>query len=498
MTARKITILGSGVSGLSCAAFLAKAGHDVTVLEKNATIGGRARQFRTDSGFTFDMGPSWYWMPEVFEQFYRKFGHTASDFYQLKRLDPSYRIFWEDGSKDDIPASLNELEAWFEQLEPGSAKKLRTFLADASYKYKVGMEDLVFRPGLSLMEYADRRVLGGLFKLQLLSSFASYIRKYFRHPKILSMLEFPVLFLGATPENTPALYSLMNYADIRLGTWYPVGGMFEVIKAFEHIATEQGVTIKTDREVTGFSFNGKKVAETITAAERFESDFVVSGADYRHTEQLLNGFANYSDRYWNSRTMAPSSLLVYVGVNKKIDGLQHHNLFFDAPFSRHAEEIYSDPKWPTKPLFYLSCPSKTDPSVAPEGQENLFFLMPIAPDLNDDPEKRELYFEQMLQRAEQHTGVSFRDNIVYKRSFCIDDFRQEYHAFRGNAYGLANTLNQTAFLKPRLANKKLKNLFYTGQLTVPGPGVPPSIISGEVAAREVLKTIDKQFGKTSI
>ncbi|MDH4472610.1 MAG: phytoene desaturase family protein [Fluviicola sp.] len=492
MSGKKITILGSGIAGLSCASFLAKAGHDVTILEKNATIGGRARQFTTDNGFVFDMGPSWYWMPDVFEQFYQKFGHTTADFYELKRLDPSYQVFWEDGTGDQIPASMEELEAWFERLEPGSALKLRKFLKDAAYKYEVGMQDLVFKPSLSLMEFADRRVMGGLFKMHLLSSFSKYIRAYFKHPKILSLLEFPVLFLGATPEKTPALYSLMNYADIQLGTWYPMGGMFEIINAFEKIALEQGVKIITGEEVNSFAYAGNTVSESITLDHRYASDFVVSGADYRHTETLLNGKANYSDKYWDKRVMAPSSLLYYVGVNKKIDGLQHHNLFFDEPFAPHAHDIYTDPKWPAAPLFYLCCPSKTDPSVAPEGHENLFFLIPLAPDLKDDPEKREEYFQMMLKRLEQRTGVSISENIVYKRSFCIDDFKKDYNAFKGNAYGLANTLKQTAFLKPKLKNKNLSNLFYTGQLTVPGPGVPPSIISGEVVANEVLKAIQQQ------
>lgn len=493
MTAKKITVIGSGISGLACSAFLAKAGHEVTLLEKNSSIGGRARQFRTTDDFVFDMGPSWYWMPHVFEEFYQKFGYTTSDFYELKRLDPSYRIFWEDGSKSDIPATMHELELWFEQLEPGSSIKLRAFLDDAAYKYKTGMQDLVYKPGLSLMEFADRRVIGGLFKMQLFSSFAKYIRSHFSHPKILSLLEFPILFLGATPENTPALYSLMNYADMQLGTWYPMGGMFEIIRAFERIAREQGVKILTEQEVTGFIYDKKNVRQTITADCTFDNDYVVSGADYRHTDRLLDGFSNYSDKYWDKRVMAPSSLLYYVGVNKHIDGLQHHNLFFDKPFDVHAREIYTDPKWPDAPLFYLSCPSKTDPSVAPEGHENLCFLIPLAPDLKDDPEKRETYFQQMVHRVEKHTGISFSDNIVYKRSYCIDDFKKDYHAFKGNAYGLANTLRQTAILKPKLRNKKLTNLFYTGQLTVPGPGVPPSIISGEVVAKQVLKAIQKQY-----
>jgi len=491
MSKKKITILGAGISSLSTASFLAKAGHDVTILEKNDSIGGRARKFEVD-GFVFDMGPSWYWMPEVFEKFYQKFGHTSTDFYDLIRLDPSYRVFWQDDTTTDIPANLNEFYALFESIEKGSADKLKKFLAEAAYKYDVGINDLVYKPSLKWGEFADMRILKGLFKMHLTSSFSRYIRKYFQNPKIHSLLEFPILFLGAMPQKTPALYSLMNYADIELGTWYPQGGMYNIIEAFEKIAVEQGVKIERSQEVIGFEYTNKKITHTKTATQSLESDFVVSGADYNHTDKkLINGFANYSDKYWESRSMAPSSLLFYLGVNKKIENLLHHNLFFDEPFEAHAIEIYEKPDWPKAPLFYACCPSKTDPTVAPEGHENLFLLVPLAPNLKDSEEKRKEYLDMLLERLEKHTKTSIKEHIVYQRSYCIDDFKKDYHAFKGNAYGLANTLMQTAILKPSLKNKNLKNLFYTGQLTVPGPGVPPSIISGEVVAKEVLREIKK-------
>jgi len=484
---KKITIIGSGISSLSAAAFLGKAGYDVTILEKNDTIGGRARQYEHE-GFTFDMGPSWYWMPDVFEQFYNKFGYTTADFYTLKRLDPSYQVVWQDGSKSPIPADEKELHDWFESLEKGSSKNLTKFLEEAAYKYEVGMTDLVFKPSLKVTEFADIRILKGLLKLHLLSSFTTYIKKYFSHPKIISLLEFPILFLGAMPKDTPALYSLMNYADISLGTWYPMGGMHKFIEAFARIAKENGVTIKTDHEVTKINYQGKKVTSVETKNGTFETDILVSGADYAHTDMsLLKEEANYDETYWDKRTMAPSSLLFYLGIDKKIDGLLHHNLFFDEDFNLHAEEIYKSKKWPTSPLFYASAPSKTDPSVAPEGKENIFLLIPIAPDLKDDEETRERYFDMLMDRLEKHTGTSIREHIIYKRSFCVADFKKDYHAFKGNAYGLANTLRQTAYFKPSLKNKKLNNMYYTGQLTVPGPGVPPSIISGEVVAKQVIK-----------
>lgn len=489
---KKITVLGSGVSSLATASFLAKAGHDVTILEKNDSIGGRARQFEAE-GFVFDMGPSWYWMPEVFEKFYNKFDHTASDFYDLVRLDPSYRVIWPDGTSTDIPANLQSFYDLFESIEAGSAEKLKKFLAEAAYKYDVGINDLVYKPSLKWSEFADMRILKGLFKMHLTSSFSGYIRKYFQNPKILSLLEFPILFLGAMPQKTPALYSLMNYADIELGTWYPMGGMYKIIEAFEKVALEQGVKIQRSQEVTGFEYANKLITHAITSTQKVASDYVVSGADYHHTDQkLINGHANYSEKYWDSRAMAPSSLLFYLGVDKKIDNLLHHNLFFDESFEEHAVEIYEQPAWPKAPLFYACCPSKTDPTVAPIGKENIFLLVPLAPNLKDSEEKREEYLEVLLDRMEKFTGSEIKKHIVYKRSYCIDDFKKDYNAFKGNAYGLANTLMQTAILKPSLKNKNLNNLFYTGQLTVPGPGVPPSIISGEVVANQVLLAIQNK------
>ncbi|MFT7343549.1 MAG: phytoene desaturase [Lentimonas sp.] len=491
MSRKKITIIGGGISSLSAASFLAQAGHEVQIIEKNETIGGRARQFKQD-GFVFDMGPSWYWMPDVFEEFFNKFGKKASDYYDLVRLDPSYRIFWEDNSSTDIPANMTELEALFESLEPGSSIQLKKFLKEAEYKYKVGMKDLVFKPGLSLLEFADLRILKGLMSMHLTQSFSKYIRKHFTHPKILSLLEFPVLFLGAMPSETPALYSLMNFADLKLGTWYPMGGMHKIIEAFEKVAIEQGVKIITGNEVLSTQAENGTITSITCKNGEVTSDIFISGADYEHTDQkLLKENSNYDEKYWDNRTMAPSCLLFYVGLNRKVDNLKHHNLFFDTPFHQHAIEIYKDPQWPSSPLFYVCCPSKTDPNVAPEGYENMFLLIPLAPNLKDDESKREEYFELLLRRIKARTGEDLKPNIVFKRSYCIDDFKADYHAFKGNAYGLANTLMQTAILKPKLKSKKLSNFYFTGQLTVPGPGVPPSIISGEVVANEIIKDIAK-------
>lgn len=484
-------VIGAGFAGLSAAAHLSVKGFNVTIVEKNSQAGGRARQFK-EQGFVFDMGPSWYWMPDVFDRYFSLFGSSTEEMYKLVRLDPSYRVFFENDELVDVPAKMEDLFALFESKEKGSASKLKKFLDESAYKYKVGMQDLVFKPGRSLLEFADSRVLSGLMRMQLLSSISSYVKKYFKHSQLVRILEFPVLFLGATPKDTPALYSLMNYADLSLGTWYPMGGMHRIVEAMVKVAEDNGVRIKLNQEVKGFEYaDDGKISAVLCANDRFEADVVIGGADYEHIDQhiLPSSKRNYSKSYWDSRKMAPSSLLFYLGVDKRIPNLKHHNLFFDEDFGLHAGEIYTNPKWPSKPLFYASCPSKTDPSVAPEGKENLFLLIPVAPDLEDTDEVREKYYHMIMDRLEDRTGMDIRSHVIFKRSYAHNEFKSDYHAFKGNAYGLANTLGQTAILKPSLKSKKISNLYFTGQLTTPGPGVPPSIISGEVVSREVAKDL---------
>jgi phytoene desaturase len=488
----KAIVIGAGFAGLSAATKLAEAGYEVTILEKNEMAGGRARVFEAE-GFTFDMGPSWYWMPDVFERYFKEFGKKVSDYYDLVRLNPSYRVIFSENEAVDLPANLEELKTLFESIEKGSSKRLEAFLEESKYKYEVGIGEFVWKPSLSITEFFDYRLVSKALSLDLFASFGRYIRKFFSNRKLLQLMEFPILFLGATPKDTPALYSLMNYAEIALGTWYPMGGMHEIVKAMVQLAEEKGVNIRLNEAVKHIVVEDKMASKVLTAHGEYEADIVIGGADYHHIEsQLLDEpYRNYSESYWQSRTMAPSSLLFYLGVDCKVDKLIHHNLFFDEDFDVHADEIYTHPQWPSKPLFYVSAPSKTDGSVAPQGAENLFILMPIAPDLADGEDVREKYYEIVMERLEKYVGHSIRKHVVYKRSFAVSDFKNDYHSFRGNAYGLANTLMQTAFLKPGLKNKKIKNLYYTGQLTVPGPGVPPSLISGLVVANQVIK----EFGK---
>jgi phytoene desaturase len=487
---KKIIVIGAGFSGISAATALATQGYEVTVLEKNEGAGGRARVFEAE-GFKFDMGPSWYWMPDVFDRYFETFGAKTADFYDLIRLDPSYTVCFGENDFMDIPAKMGDFKQMLEKLEPGSGAQLDKFLAQAEYKYQVGINDLVYKPSRSLFEFVDLRLLLALFRMDVFTSIHAHIRRFFKHPKIIQLMEFPILFLGALPKNTPALYSLMNYADISLGTWYPQGGMHKIIEGMVKLAESKGVQFLYNQEVSKILIENKIARKVITTQGEFAVDAIVASADYNHVETKLlpENSRSYSDSYWDKRVMAPSSLIFYLGLNKKINGLRHHTLFFDVPFMPHAEEIYENPAWPKNPLFYLSVPSKTDPNVAPPEGENMFILIPVAPDLVDNEEIREKYYHLVMDRLEKLIGQNVREAVVYKRSYAHRDFVGDYHAFKGNAYGLANTLMQTAILKPSLKSKKVKNLYYTGQLTVPGPGVPPSLISGQVVAKEVAKEL---------
>jgi phytoene desaturase len=486
-----VAVIGSGFSGLSAAAYLAKAGYDVNVYEKNAEIGGRARQLVSD-GYTFDMGPSWYWMPEVFEHFFNDFGRKAADFYELEQLDPGFTIVFGKHDVMNVPADYNALAALFESIERGSAKQLEIFLAEASFKYRTGMNKLVHKPGLSLMEFADWDLIKGAFKLQVFTSFSKHVRRFFKDERLITLMEFPVLFLGAMPEDTPALYSLMNYAGLKLGTWYPKGGFGKVTDGMQKVCEAQGVVFHAGSPVSHFHVADGRIDIVSTNNGDSIYDGVIASADYHHVEEQLldEAYRNYHPDYWSKRVMAPSSLIFYLGVTCKIDNLGHHTLFFDADLKLHAEEIYKDAKWPSKPLFYVCCPSKSDDTVAPPGHENLFILMPLAPGIEDTETLREEYFGRIMERLEDYTGVPIRETLDYKKSYCVKDFKEDYNSFKGNAYGLANTLMQTAHLKPSIRNKKVKNLFYAGQLTVPGPGVPPSIISGKVSAQLLIQYLN--------
>lgn len=481
---KNINIIGSGFSSLSAACYLAKAGHQVSIFEKNDIVGGRARQLKKQ-GFTFDMGPSWYWMPDIFDKFFADFGKATSDYYQLDKLSPAYNIYFNEG-KLTIGDRLEKIVKAFEEIESGSGEKLEKFIAEAQDHYKIAIDKIVLRPGLSPLELVTPETITRVDRF--FRTISKRVRKDFKNPKLIATLEFPVLFLGAKPNQTPSFYSFMNFADFGLGTWHPKGGMYQIVMAMEQLATSLGVKIHTKSGVDRIIVKDKKAIGIEVNGKEIFSDLVLSGADYHHSETLLDqDHRQYSEKYWDKKTFAPSSLLFYVGFDKKIKNVEHHNLFFDSDFTKHAEEIYDHPVWPTDPLFYANFPSVSDPSMAPENCETAFFLIPIAPDLEDNDALRETYFNKIMDRFEKKIDQKVRENIIFKESFCVNDFKETYNSYKGNAYGMANTLMQTAFLRPKLKSTRVKNLYFTGQLTVPGPGVPPALISGKLVADLISK-----------
>lgn len=480
-----INIIGSGFSSLAAACYLAQDGFDVTLFEKNKTIGGRARQLIKD-GFTFDIGPTWYWMPDVFERFFADFNKHPSDYYTLEKLNPAYSVYFGKDDYITIEDTLEKIIKAFELEEPGSSIKLKKFIKEAKSNYDIAIKDLVYNPGLSPLELITPATIKKIN--QFFSTIKKDVRKEFKNNRLVMILEFPVLFLGAKPSDTPSFYSFMNYADFGLGTFHPKKGMYQVILAMESLAKELGVKINTESNIEKIIVENGKAKGIVVNGEIAYSDIVLSGADYHHTETLLDKeHRQYSEAYWSKKTFAPSSLLFYVGFDKKLKNVNHHTLFFDVDFEVHAEDIYDTPKWPENPLFYASFPSKTDSSTAPDGKEAGIFLIPLAPGLEDTPELRAKYFEKIMTRFENLTSQDVKNSILFKESFCLNDFIKDYNSYKGNAYGMANTLMQTAFLRPKLKSKTVQNLFFTGQLTVPGPGVPPSLISGKLAANLILK-----------
>ena len=487
---KTISIIGSGFSAMAASCYLAKSGHKVTVYEKNASIGGRARQLKAE-GFTFDMGPSWYWMPDVFERFFADFDKKTTDYYELVKLSPAYRVYYGIDDFIAIADNLPQIVADFESIEKGSGQVLKEFMHEAKSNYDIAIKELVYRPGVSPLELVTVETAKKVG--QFFSNISKDIRKKFKNERLIHILEFPVLFLGAKPSDTPSFYSFMNYADFGLGTWHPKTGMFDVVRAMESLARELGVIFVTNANIEKINVENKIARSIVVNGKTISSDIILSGADYHHTETLLDKeHRAYSEKYWNSRVFAPSSLLFYVGFNKKIKNISHHALFFDVDFEQHAKDIYDEPQWPKEPLFYANFPSLTDKTAAPEGMESGFFLVPLAPGIEDTEELRDQYFDKIIERFEILTQQTVKSNIVFKQSFCKNDFVSEYNSYKGNAYGMANTLLQTAFLRPKLKSSKVKNLYFTGQLTVPGPGVPPALISGKL----VSELIDKQLFKS--
>ena len=485
---RSVAVIGGGFGGLSAACYLADAGAEVTVLEKNEQVGGRASVLQAE-GFRFDMGPSWYLMPDVFERFFEQFGKHPEEYYRLSRLDPHYRIFFKDGDRVDLTPDRDQVRGVFESYEDGAAAAFDSYLDTSESTYEAAMERFVYTDRPRFRDWVGLDVVRSApVGLRLLRSMDEYVSTYFEHPKLQQIMQYTLVFLGGSPTNTPALYTMMGHVDFNLGVYYPEGGFGGVVDGIAALADELGVSFETDAEVTEITRRRDGFLLDTVAGER-TPEIVVSDADYAHTEQELlpEHERQYSSEYWDERTLAPSAFLIYLGVEGDVEPLSHHTLVLPTEWDSHFTQIFDEPAWPDDPAYYLCVPSKTDDSVAPEGHSNLFALVPIAPGLEDTPDIRERYRETVLEDIAENTGVDLRDRIVFEETFCIDDFAERYNSLQGTALGLAHTLRQTALFRPPHRSETVPDLYFTGSYTTPGIGVPMCLIGGEHAANAVLE-----------
>ena len=487
-------IIGSGFGGLTAAALLAKQGYDVTVLEKNEQPGGRARVWRKD-GYAFDMGPSWYLMPDVFERFFKEFQIDPSEHLSLRRIDPSYRIFFNDGTITDVAASLEDNYELFDSFEPRGGEKLREYLEKAAKHYNLTMESLLYREYDSLLDLIDGRLMIEGLRMPIFGSVDSYVSSIFTSEKAKKILEYSIGFIGGSPSNTPALYYIMNHVDLKLGVWYPEeGGIGRLVKAIHDLAVEHGADFHFNEPARKIIIDNDHAVSVLTDQGEYAGDHIIVNADYPYAEFNLieEKHRSYDAKYWDTRVMAPSAMVIYVGLDKQLEKLEHHNLYLAEDWEKGFESIF-DPKkaaWPQNPSYYVNVTSKNDSTVAPEGGETLFVLVPLAPDLEDTEELREEHYRKIMGHLEGIAGEPIIGHEAVKRIFCVNDFKADYNAYKGTALGLTHTLMQTAIFRPSHKSKKVDNLYYTGHYTHPGIGMPMAMISSQI----LCKTITEKGG----
>lgn len=487
---KRIAIIGAGIGSLSAAALLAKRGYHVTVFEKNEQLGGRAGVFEAQ-GFRFDMGPSWYLMPDVFEDYFRALNEDIHTHLDLIRLDPAYRVFFEgDTTPLDMPADPKKRDAIFAKLEPNGDKKIQHYLKKVGRQYELIVSTYLRRHYRSVTDLMSNKILVSLITIPIMGSVDSYIRKTFHSSRIRQLLSYTLVFLGASPYNAPAFYAMMAHVDLTQGVYYPKGGVTQIIQTLIKLGTQYGATYKTDHVVKKIRTQNGRATELVFTNKNHEAfDIVISNADMQHTEtQLLEARdRSYHAAYWKKRVLAPSAILLYLGVKGRVKSVRHHTLYFTKNWQEHFDTIFKNPSWPTNPCYYLGVPSKTDPTVAPKDHENMFVLVPVASGLTSKAEA-EAYAETVIDHVADTAQIpDLRDRIVYKKMFGPADFAERYNSQEGTALGLAHTFGQTALFRPQCKSKKLDNLYYVGAGVHPGIGMPVCLISAELVASLIAK-----------
>lgn len=485
----KALVIGGGFAGMAAAARLRNDGWDVVLIEQHDRLGGRGRVWQ-EGEYRFDLGPSWYLMPEVFEDFFTNLGKKREDYYPLKKLSPYYRVFFEGQDTVDVGPHLEGIYKLFEKIEPSGRKKLEAYLKTAGYKYDVALKEFLYKEYRSIFQFLNPRLLIQGSRLGVFGSLHAHVKRYFTDHRAQKILEYAMVFLGNSPSNAPALYSIMSHVDLVQGVFFPEGGMGTMVNGLQRLLEDIGVEVRLGTKATQIVCNNSRVEGVLTDDGHIEADLVVATGDYHHIEQdlLPKNKRNYSQRFWKKAVVAPSMFIIYAGVGKKLPNLVHHNLYFAEQWERHFDEIFENPTWPENPSYYVSMTSHDDSSMSPDGKENIFILVPIAPGLQSDLKFKEQYGRKIISHLEGLIGEPFFDQIEVLRYYAPEDFQRDYNAFKGSALGLSHTLGQTAVFRPSMRNRRLKNLFYAGQYTHPGVGVPMTLIAADVVANSVKKT----------
>ncbi len=509
MPKRKVIIIGSGYGGLSSAALFAEAGFDVEIFEKNAHIGGRAGMIEVGKDkngiwreqsisakpkkdtFRFDTGPSWYLMPDVFEHYFKLLGEDINDHLDLIRLDPSYQVVFKDTliGLTKIHGNLTKDKPTLEALEPQAVEKLEKYLHSSSKQYKIAMERFLYKNYDSVRDFMTPQMMTEGLKLNVLSNLEKYVSKKFTSKELQKILLYHVVFLGASPKNTPALYNIMSHVDFKQGVFYPMGGIYELTKSLAKLCEDRGVKIHLSSPVSSIEVSGGRATGVIAGGKELKADIVISNADRHFTDtQLLDsGHREFSAKSWGKRTMAPSALLMYLGIEGEYPELEHHNLVFSKDWNKNFKAIFDTKALPDDPSFYVCNPNKTDPSVAPKGHENIFALVPLPATLKFSEQDYQDYAEKILDTMERQLRMpGFKNKIVYKKLYTAKEFESDYHSYQGTALGFAHTLKQTAIFRPNNQHPKIPNLLYVGATTVPGIGMPMCLISAELAYKRLI------------
>jgi phytoene desaturase len=486
---KKAVVIGAGVGGLALANILAKTGWKVSVYDRLPQAGGRMGELRA-KGFMFDTGPSWYLMPEVFQHYFELLGEDVSAHLDLIKLSPAYKVFYDYHKPITVTGSLKKDERTFDAIEAGAGQKLRDYVRTAERNYRAAMEHFLYNPFTRAGSLANRRVVAQLPALsqQLIRPLHSHVARYVRAQPLQQILEYPMVFLGASPWNAPALYHLMSFLDFKQGVYYPRGGMYRVVEALQRVGEKLGVAYHFNATATKIEVAGGRATAVQFGKKQVAADLVVSGADLHFTETALlpESARTYPQKYWKKRVAGPSALLLYLGIKGELPQLQHHNLFFVKDWKQNFADIFERKAWPENASIYVCKPSATDKSVAPKGHENVFVLVPLPADINH-PEQLEAAADRYLTQLEKMANIpDLRERIVYKSMRGPADFAEMYNSWNGTALGMAHLLKQSAFWRPGARSKKVQNLLYVGGGVQPGIGVPMCLISAEVAYKQLV------------